>query len=249
VKTIQIFSRPENMAQAIARSWCEQAQRAAENHRVFSVVVSGGSTDPALYREMAAPEWRGRIPWEWVHIFWVDERCVPSKHEESNYRIVSDFLLSHITIPEKNVHRIRGEEDPAEESVRYEKEIQDHQELRKGDTNLFDWIFLGVGLDGHTASLFPEQKTLLDTPRLCGIARHPQTDQIRITLTPSAINRSHRITYHVIGRGKARVIFELLSKPSEKSYYPTAHIKGEWYLDLGAASLLAPSSGIFEKGN
>ena len=237
------------MAQAIARSWCEQAQRAAENHRVFSVVVSGGSTGPALYREMAAPEWRGRIPWEWVHIFWADERCVSSKHEESNYRIVSDFLLSHITIPEKNVHRIRGEEDPAEESVRYEKEIQDHQELRKGDTNLFDWIFLGVGLDGHTASLFPEQKTLLDTPRLCGIARHPQTDQIRITLTPSAINRSHRITYHVIGRGKARVIFELLSKPSEKSYYPTAHIKGEWYLDLGAASLLAPSSGIFEKGN
>ena len=243
MKTIQIFSRPENMAQAIARSWCEQAQRAAENHRVFSVVVSGGSTDPALYREMAAPEWRGRIPWEWVHIFWVDERCVPSKHEESNYRIVSDFLLSHITIPEKNVHRIRGEEDPAEESVRYEKEIQDHQELRKGDANLFDWIFLGVGLDGHTASLFPEQKTLLDLPNLCGIARHPQTDQIRITLTPSAINRSHRITYHVIGRGKARVVSELLSEPSEKSHYPTAHIKGEWYLDQEAAFYFSPGLG------
>ena len=228
------------MAQGIARSWCEQVQRAAANRRVFSVVVSGGSTGPALYGEEAASEWGERIPWEWVHVFWADERCVPPDHEESNYRIVSSFLLEHIAIPEKNIHRIRGEKDPVEESARYEKEIQDHQELRKGDANLFDWIFLGVGLDGHTASLFPEQETLLHTPNLCGIARHPQTDQIRITLTPSAMNRSHRITYHVTGRGKARVVSDLLSKPLEKNYYPTAHIKGEWYLDHGAASHLSP---------
>tara|TARA_B100000315_G_scaffold191972_1_gene182341 strand:+ start:861 stop:1598 length:738 start_codon:yes stop_codon:yes gene_type:complete len=243
MRSVQIFPRPENMAQAIARSWCEQAQQAADNHRPFSVVVSGGSTGPVIYGGVAAPEWKNRIPWEWVHIFWADERCVPSEHEESNYRIISGFLLDHIAIPERNVHRIRGEEDPAKESARYAKEIQDHQELRKGDANLFDWIFLGVGLDGHTASLFPEQETLLHTPKLCGIVRHPQTDQTRITLTPSAMNRSHRITYHVIGRGKAKVVSELLSESSEKSHYPTAHIKGEWYLDLEAAFHLSPELG------
>jgi 6-phosphogluconolactonase len=226
------------MAEEIARSWYEQAQLAAVNRRVFSVVVSGGSTDPVLYGKMAAPEWRDRIPWEWVHIFWADERCVPLGHKESNYRIISDFLLDHIPIPKKNVHRIRGEEDPAEESTRYAKEIQDHQVLRGGDANMFDWVFLGVGPDGHTASLFPRQETLLNTPNLCGVARHPKTDQMRITLTPAAINRSLRITYHVIGRGKAKIVSELLPEPSAKSYYPTVHIKGEWYLDLEAASSL-----------
>ena len=238
MKTVQIFPSSKDMAKKIARSWCERAQRAAENHRVFSVVVSGGSTGPALYREMATPEWRGRIPWEWVHIFWADERCVPPDHEESNYRAVSSFLLKHIAIPEENVHRIRGEEDPAEESERYAKEIQRHQELRQEDASLFDWVCLGVGRDGHTASLFPGGD-LFQSRNICEAVQHPQTGQSRITLTPMAIERSNRITYHVIGREKARIVSKLASVSSPGGEdYPTAQIPGEWFLDREAASNL-----------
>ena len=238
MKSVRVFSNAKEMAKEIARCWCEQAQQAAEDQRAFSVVVSGGSAGPALYGGAAAPEWRNRIPWEWVHIFWADERCVPPEHEESNYRIVSGFLLDYIAIPDENVHRIRGEEDPAKESARYAKEIQDHQELRGGDTNLFDWVFLGVGLDGHTASLFPGGD-FLQSRNICETTRHPQTGQNRMTLTPMAIERSSRVTYHIIGRDKAGIVSKLTSpSPAGSGDYPAAQISGEWFLDREAASNL-----------
>ncbi len=235
---MRIFPSPEDMAEEIAHHWCEQARRAAEKQRAFSVVVSGGSTGPVLYGRAATLEWKYRIPWEWVHIFWADERCVSPDHEESNYRVVSSFLLEHIAIPEENVHRIRGEEDPAEESERYAKEIQRHQELRQGDVNLFDWVFLGVGQDGHTASLFPGGD-LFRSRNICEVVRHPQTGQSRMTLTPTAIERSNRITYHVTGREKARIVSKLASLSSTgHEDYPAAQIPGEWFLDREAASSL-----------
>ena len=235
MKSVHIFSDAEAMAEEIASGLYEQAKRAAEKQLTFSVVLSGGSTALVLYGRLAEPKWRDRIPWKSVHIFFADERCVPPNNEESNYKIVCDHFINQISIPEANVHRIRGEENPEKESLRYAKDIQSHLALRKEDVNFFDWVFLGVGMDGHTASLFPGQN-IINSPKLCEVARHPDTGQLRITMTPAAINQSSRITYHCIGEGKSEIVFKLASDPSATNIYPALRIQGEWFLDRSASA-------------
>ncbi len=230
-----IFSDPEAMAQEIARQWCEMAKQKAKEKLKFTIVLSGGQTSSLLIGKLAQPEWRDQTPWEIVHIFFADERCVPPDNEESNYKNIYDNLLRHIPIPEKNIHRIKGEKDPAKETLRYAKEIQHHLKFKK--TKFFDWVLLGIGEDGHTASLFPGQK-VIKSKNLCETTRHPDTKQIRITMTPAAITKSTRITYHVLGEGKADVIYELTSNSDRRLEYPTSKIQGEWFLDQGAASRL-----------
>ncbi|MBC8284086.1 MAG: 6-phosphogluconolactonase [Nitrospinae bacterium] len=235
MKTVQIFSDAEAMAKEIAYNWHEQAKRAAESQLVFSVVLSGGSTAPALYGKLAEPEWRDRIPWKSVHIFFADERCVAPISDESNYKIIYDHLFRHISIPKENIHRIRGEENPDKEALRYGKDIIGHQALRKGSINFFDWVLLGIGTDGHTASLFPGQN-ISNLTQLCNVTQHPDTGQNRITMTHSALKKSARITYHVIGEKKSKIVSELISNPSPKIIYPASQIKGELFLDKHAAS-------------
>lgn len=239
MKPISIFSDPESMAKEIANCWCKQAQQATKKQCVFTVVLSGGSTAKVLYPMLADPKWRNSIPWESVHIFFADERCVPPNSEESNYKIVYDHLLDHILIPEENIHRIQGEDNPEKESLRYAKEIQSHLALRNGNINFFDWVLLGVGADGHTASLFPGQN-IINSKKLCEVVRHPKTGQSRITLTPAAINLSSRITYHCIGEGKSEIVFKLASDPSAINIYPPLKIQGEWFLDKEGASKINP---------
>ena len=131
MKSVHVFPDSEELAEEIARSWCEQVKMAVNNCGTFSVVLSVGSQDPALYGRLTEHKWRGRIPWESVHIFFADERCVPPGDEESNYKMICGHLLSHIPIPEKNIHRMRGEDDPIEESFRYAEEIQNHLVLKR----------------------------------------------------------------------------------------------------------------------
>ena len=163
------------------------------------------------------------------------------EHEESNYLNIQRTFLSDIQIPEENIHRVRGEKEPSGESLRYEKEIINHLALRKDERKLFDWVLLGVGSDGHTASLFPGQESLLDTQRLCAVVEHPVTGQKRITLTPCALKRSGRVTYHVAGLGKAAVVSDLVSENSKNQRFPTGYIEGEWFLDTAAASKINSS--------
>ena len=126
----RVFSDPEAMAEEIASQWQERASQAEKEGRVFSVVLSGGSTASRIYQRLAEPDYADRIPWHVVHFFWADARCVPPENEESNYGNCRRFLLGSLTIPDENIHRIRGEEDPAAESARYEREIQNHMRLR-----------------------------------------------------------------------------------------------------------------------
>ena len=239
MKSLRIFPNPGTMAKEIASQLERYSSQAEKEGRVFSVVLSGGSACTRLYRGLAEQSFVNKIPWHVIHLFWADERCVPPKSEESNYGVCRSVLLDYIPIPKDNIHRIRGEGDPAAESIRYAKEIHNHMEWRNGSLNFFDWIFLGVGTDGHTASLFPGHNSL-NSPNLCDMVRHPQTAQIRITLTPSAIRQSHRITYHVFGKEKAKIISEIFSKTGKKNNYPAAQLSGEWFLDSDAASSLSP---------
>ena len=175
--TIRVFPDLESMAEEIASIWRDQIQQAEKTDDVFSVVLSGGATASLVYRNLANLNSLESIYWERVHIFWADERCVSPEHEESNYLNIQRTFLSDIQIPEENIHRIRGEKEPSGESLRYEKEIINHLALRKDERKLFDWVLLGVGSDGHTASLFPGQESLLDTQRLCAVVEHPVTGQ------------------------------------------------------------------------
>jgi len=235
MKSVRVFADSGAMAEEITRRWHRGAEMAVKANSVFSVVLSGGSTASKVYQKMALSLWVTKIPWEVVHLFWADERCVPPEGEESNYQTSCRVFLNRIPILEKNVHRIKGEENPKEESIRYAQEIKEHTILRNSQDILFDWVLLGVGADGHTASLFPGQENLLKSSNLCEVARHPETDQTRITLTPSAIQRSACITYHVIGQQKADIVAALVLKSARNKKYPAAHIPGEWYLDEAAA--------------
>ena len=233
--TLRVFPDSESMAEEIASIWRDQIQQAEKTDDVFSVVLSGGATASLVYRNLANLNSLESIYWERVHIFWADERCVSPEHEESNYLNIQRTFLSDIQIPEENIHRVRGEKEPSGESLRYEKEIINHLALRKDERKLFDWILLGIGSDGHTASLFPGQESLLDTQRLCAVVEHPVTGQKRITLTPCALKRSGRVTYHVTGSGKAAVVSDLVSENSKNQRFPTGYIEGEWFLDTAAA--------------
>ena len=244
MKPVRVFADSEAMAEEIARRWHHGAKLATKSKGVYSVVLSGGTTASKVYHKLASPLWINKIPWDTVHIFWADERCVFPESEESNYQTICRAFLNHVPIPEKNVHRIKGEEDPEQESIRYAQEIKDHMILRNGQDVFFDWILLGVGVDGHTASLFPGQEKNLKSSNLCEVARHPETDQKRVTLTPIAIQRSTCITYHVIGQKKSETVSELVSESPQNKKYPAAHIAGEWYLDEVAASNLGPSENL-----
>jgi 6-phosphogluconolactonase len=238
---VNVFPDSEAMALEIARQWYYGAHKASQKKNVFTIVLSGGATASKVYRKIGSSQWNDKMPWEVIHIFWADERCVPPKHEESNYFNIQRAFLENLPIPAENIHRICGETEPFSEAARYEKEILDHLALRNDAHKLFDWVLLGVGSDGHTASLFPGNEYLLDSPNICAVVEHPATGQKRITLTPYAINRSARVTYHVVGQDKATIVSDLIPK-SELKRFPTGHIEGEWFLDRAAGSLLSSTS-------
>ena len=137
-----------------AEQWVNLARQAIARSGRFTVALSGGSTPKVLYSLLASPEYRERIDWLHVHLFWGDERCVPPDHPESNYRMVQEALLSKIQIPPENIHRMAGEKDPQTAAVEYEQELRDFFQTKDAAPR-FDLILLGLGEDGHTASLFP----------------------------------------------------------------------------------------------
>ncbi len=241
MNSVLIFTDQEALAEAMAQRLRDEAVKAANDNRVFSLVLAGGATASVVYKRFAVPGLGDQIPWESVHLFWTDERCVPPDSEESNFGTARRAFLNEIPIPEENINRMRGEADPAIESVRYARDIHEHLALRKTSDQFFDWALMGLGHDGHTASLFPGQEKLLKSSSLCEVARHPDTDQNRLTLTPTAIQRSSCITYHIVGQKKADLVSALVSESPQSRNYPAAHIPGELYLDEVAASCLKSS--------
>jgi 6-phosphogluconolactonase len=238
MNSLKIFPNLDALANAIASRFSEEAKQAANQNRLYSVVLTGGNTAAKVYRLLAAPGFIDEIPWESVHLFWTDERCVAPESNESNYGTAHRAFLNGLSIPDKNIHRIHGEDNPASEANRYACEIQNHLTLKNNSKNCFDWVLMGLGMDGHTASLFPGQEALLNPQGFCDVAQHPETKQKRITLTAPILQRAKHITYHVVGSEKAEVISELISESSESQKYPAARIHGEWYLDEAAASCL-----------
>ena len=211
----------------------------AANQQEVHLALSGGST-PKLLFQLLASESSGQIDWQKVHLYWGDERCVPPDHSDSNFGVVRDLLLDHINIPEANIHRVKGEADPQEEAKRYSKEIRDTLAIQDG-WPVFDIILLGMGGDGHTASIFPHQMELLDPPVICEVAQHPESGQQRITLTGRVINNAKEVVFLVTGEGKAEKTGEILNSKGAWESYPAAHIRPNsgqlhWFLDQKASA-------------
>ncbi|MBN2425010.1 MAG: 6-phosphogluconolactonase [Calditrichaceae bacterium] len=237
---IHVFENQQALVRAIGRQFLKYAAQASEQQKPVYTALSGGTTPKALFEHLA---WRGQqVDWQNFHFYWVDERCVRPGHEESNFGMAEQLFFSKIKIPAVNLHRIRGESDPETEVERYTREIEQHVEKISG-WPVFDWILLGLGEDGHTASLFPGDDKALDAQSICVTAKHPHSGQNRISLTLPVINRARHISFMVSGTEKAKIADRVIKYNHQNPDLPAARVKPmegiiEWYLDARAASLL-----------
>ena len=234
---VRIFETPKKVYKAIAKEIVKHAQKT--NQPRFDIALSGGNSPKGLFKKMSK-KYRDLIPWDRIHIWWGDERCVSPHDTESNYKMTVDYLLSKINIPKENIHRIKGERDPIEEAKRYSEEITSNLNSRH-EIPVFDLIILGMGGDGHTASIFPNQMELLTTEKICEVAQHPNSGQKRITLSGRVINNANRIFFLVTGENKAMRISEIMNDKNAAKQLPAYHISANsgkliWFLDDAAAS-------------
>jgi 6-phosphogluconolactonase len=206
----------------------------------FSVALSGGSTPRRLYETLAAAPFREQVPWERVHVFWGDERAVPPDHPGSNYRMARETLLEHVPLPPRNVHRVRGELGPETAAQAYMAELRAFFGTR---WPAFDLILLGMGDDGHTASLFPGSAALRETaqPVLGVMAHYQDRPARRVTLTPPAINAARNVFFLVSGAGKAQTLRAVLYGPHQPDLLPAQVVRPVgghvlWLVDEAAAS-------------
>ena len=233
-KTIVRCKNSKEFSKNAANHICYRANTSILNEGIFSIALSGGASPHNLYQLLASYEYRSQINWSRVHIFWSDERCVPSTHGDSNYKLAFDALLSKINIPEENIHRIYAELEPPNNAASlYEESLK---KFFPNPANFFDLCLLGLGTDGHTASIFPG--ATLDESRLVVTAIAPEGMRIRnrVTLTTNAINRSKSVAFIVSGCGKKEVVERVLSEsPRRDSKLPAARISPTqdltWFID------------------
>jgi len=229
---------PDELAHAAAELFRDAALQAITAQGRFSAALSGGATPQRLFRRLGT-SYRKKIGWDRVHLFWADERCVPKDHEQSNFRLAYDELISNIWIPCANVHRIKGELSPEEAAQYYEADMKKHF---GEDLPVFDLILLGVGADGHTASLFPGSEILREKQRLALPVFSDTALHWRVTLTLPVLNVAKRVLFLVSGRSKAGIVSSLIGRKEIKGY-PAAMVKPSagnitWLLDRDAASEL-----------
>jgi 6-phosphogluconolactonase len=201
------------------------ANKAIQQSGQFTVALSGGSTPKGLYSLLASPDYKERVDWSRIHLFWGDERCVPPDHTESNFRMVQESLLSKVRIPSQNVHRMMGEKEPEQAAAEYEEHLRQFFHLSRGAVPRFDLIFLGLGEDGHAASLFPGSPALDDTEHLVATVYVERLKAPRLTMTLPVINAAAEIVFLVAGQSKSPAVKELLSASSQKLNYPAAKVK------------------------
>ena len=240
-KIVKIFPSPYELAENLAEEMVNMIVESAKNTKHFTVALSGGST-PELLFTIIRENFTESVPWKYVHIFWGDERCVPPDNAESNFRMTMRKLLCKIKIPSMNIHRIKGEDDPAKEASRYSEEISLFTRKRDG-MPLFDLVLLGLGVDGHTSSIFPGHLESFNSDKICEVSVHPMTGQKRITLTGRVINNADTVTFLVAGKKKEEIVEKMFKKDPSALNYPATYIvpvygRLNWFLDQEAASLL-----------
>jgi 6-phosphogluconolactonase len=238
------------LARRTAQYLVEMAAEAVDARGQARIAVSGGTTPKAAFSLLADPHQRFRaaMPWDRLDLYWVDERCVPPDDADSNYRMTKESLLSHVPLPPEQVHRMEGELDPEAAAARYESELRNSFRLEGAESPRFDLVALGMGDDGHTASLFPYTAAIHEMGRLVTANHVPQKDTWRITLTWPVINHASSVFFEIAGENKAEVVREVFMGTRDPERLPSQLI---WpssgiltlFLDKAAAALLPPPNG------
>ncbi len=237
-----VYETPEELAEAAARDFVARAEEAINGRGRFAVVLAGGSTPTTTY-EILARHHSDELDWSKVHVFFGDERTVHPEHEASNYRMVRETLLSRIVVG--SVHRMRCELPPEEAAADYERQLREF--FGPDGPRSFDLILLGLGADGHTASLFPETSALDVTDRWVVVNPVLKLGTSRLTLTVPVINAARAVTFLVAGEGKAGAVRKILEDDADPRAYPAKFIRPEsgdltWMVDRAAAERLSETS-------
>ena len=237
---IRIFSDPETLSLEAAALFVRQAQFSVNLQGRFCVALSGGRTPKRLYEILASQPFLNDVPWNHTHIFWGDERCVPADHKQSNALMVRQALLTHVPVPRNQIHPILCHESP-ERSAQHYRDLLNN--FYSGDAPVFDLVLLGLGENGHTASLFPHDEILKDQDAWTASVYIKEQDMNRVTLMPAVINRARLVVFLVSGGSKASVLKEVLTGPPDPLRLPAQLIRPEsgelvWLVDRAAASRL-----------
>lgn len=236
--TLRVVADKHALARAAAEAVVQHARDAIARRGRFLWVLSGGSTPAALYALLASEAWAGQVDWLKVHVFWGDERCVPPDDAASNCRMARSALLDHVPIPASQIHRMRGEDDPTHAAAAYETLLRS----LTGSTlpPRFDLVLLGMGADGHTASLFPNTAAIRERQRFAVAHQIAADSPWRITLTPLVFNAAAAILLLVSGADKAAALQRVLEGPLQPDVLPAQVIAPragslQWLVDRAAA--------------
>jgi 6-phosphogluconolactonase len=240
-QNVRVYSHREALARAVADYVAAQVSNSVAERGVATLVLSGGTTPRSVYTLLSAEPYHSTIPWKKVHLFWGDERCVPPTSEESNFRMADETLISRVSLPSENVHRIPVERPPAEAAAVYDREIREFFGLKDGEFPQFDLLMLGLGEDGHTASLFPGTTAIQGQNRIVTEVYVEKLKTHRITMTLPTINHAASVVFLVEGSNKASIIREVME--TQHKTYPAQLVRpvpGEllWFVDQAAASEL-----------
>lgn len=240
---IRLYADHEALSRAAAELFTTETRAALKNNGRASVALSGGGTPRRTYEFLAHPPYRDQVTWEKIHIFWGDERCVPPDDPKSNERMARETLLKHVPIPPEQIHPIRCEQSSVKAAEQYEKLLRSHF----GSCGArFDLVFLGLGENGHTASLFPGTAVLNEQKLWSADVFVAEQNLHRVTLTAPAINMASKVAFLVSGTPKASVLKEVLEGPSDPQQLPAQLIRPVdgrliWLVDDEAGRLLSPS--------
>jgi 6-phosphogluconolactonase len=234
---MHVFSTVAELSQAAAQFFIQTAQTAVQQQGRFTVALTGGSSPKGLYELLAQSPYREQVPWSQTFVFWGDERAVPFEDSRNNAKMAFDLLLNYVPVPKEQIYPMQGDIPANESAQQYEDILQKHF----GDqAPQFDLILLGMGDDGHTASLFPYTPVLQEVSHWVKELYLPEQEMFRVTLTAPFINQAKKIAFLVFGANKAATLYEVLNGEEQHKKYPSQLIKpdnGElhWFVDEAAA--------------
>lgn len=245
---VLVYNDVDSLARAAANRFLSLANQAIKSKGFFSAVLSGGSTPQSLYHLLASKPYSEQVNWAKVHLFWGDERCVPPDHADSNFWRARKALLENVGIPEENIHRIPAEKPPEQAAEAYETVLLEYFQSNPGNSRInrssFDLVLLGMGEDGHTASLFPNTEVIHESTRWVSAVYVERLCTWRISMTPLILNQADEIIFLVAGKNKNWTLQKVLYGSYEPNRYPAQIIKpinGKivWMLDKAAAIFTA----------
>ncbi|WP_306013161.1 MULTISPECIES: 6-phosphogluconolactonase [unclassified Allomuricauda] len=234
---LKIYKDKQEVAEQFSSYFVDQVK----DKGTFHVALSGGST-PKIVFDVLAENFSDKVDWNKVHFYWGDERCVPPSYEQSNYKMTVEHLFSKIELPKENIHRILGEKDPKGEALRYANLLEINLDRVEGVPQ-FDLVILGMGDDGHTASIFPHEIELWDAEDHCVVATHPDSGQKRVSINGKVINTAKEVAFLVTGASKSEKVKAVVEKTEGSEAYPASLVHPAsgnlvWFLDEEAAAEL-----------